>query len=256
MRKCLVICVGSALGVSLALTEARAQVRPGTAQPGQVERQFERPPEPSAKPGSIAIPAPGQQAPANAEGIRFVLTRLVVEGVTVYRPDALEKLYAASINREVTLADVYRIVDVLTARYRNDGYILSQVIVPAQSVEGGEVRLQAIEGYIDDVRVEGGSAVLQARARKYGDHIKGKKPLTAATLERNVLCQVCRLARCSRPGHGRERRNWCCSSPSAGTTLVSAPTAAAAGRRDVNACLAMPTCTTCSAAPRSRKSAK
>ena len=64
MRRCLVICVGSALGVSLALTEAWAQVRPGTAQPGQVERQFERPPEPSAKPGSITIPAAGQQAPA------------------------------------------------------------------------------------------------------------------------------------------------------------------------------------------------
>ncbi len=187
MRRCLVICVGSALGVSLALTDAWAQVRPGTAQPGQVERQFERPPEPSAKPGSITIPAPGQQAPPNAEGIRFVLTRLTVEGVTVYRPETLEKLYAASLNREVTLADVYRVVDTLTARYRNDGYILSQVIVPAQSVEGGEVRLQAIEGYIDDVRVEGGTAALRARAQKYGDRIKGRKPLTAATLERNVL---------------------------------------------------------------------
>ena len=36
----------------------------------------------------------------------------------------------------------------MSARYRNDGYILSQVIVPAQSVEGGVVRLQAIEGHV------------------------------------------------------------------------------------------------------------
>ena len=187
MRRYLVVCVGSALGVSLALTDAWAQVRPGTAQPGQVERQFERPPEPSARTGPITIPSTGQQAPANAEGIRFVLTKLTVEGSTVYRPETLEKLYAASVNREVTLADVYRIVDTLTARYRNDGYILSQVIVPAQSVEGGEVRLQAIEGYIDSVRVEGGTAALRSRAETYGNRIKGRRPLTAGVLERNVL---------------------------------------------------------------------
>ncbi len=187
MRKGLVICVGTALGISLALADASAQVRPGTAQPGQVERQFERPPEPSAKTGPITIPTTGQQAPPNAEGIRFVLTALTIDGVTVYKPDALRALYATSIGTEVSLAQVYHIVDTLTARYRNDGYILSQVIVPAQAVDGGVVRLQAIEGYIDTVRVEGGTAALRARAAKYGNRIKGSRPLTAGALERGVL---------------------------------------------------------------------
>ncbi len=187
MRRCLVICVGSALGVSLVLTEARAQVRPGTAQPGQVERQFERPPEPSARTGPFTIPTTGQQAPPNAEGIRFVLTALTIEGATVYTPDALRAFYATSIGTEVTLAQIYRIVDTLTARYRNDGYILSQVIVPAQAVDGGVVRLQAIEGYIDSVRVEGGTAALRDRAATYGNRVKGSRPLKAGVLERNVL---------------------------------------------------------------------
>ena len=75
------ICVGTALGVSLALSDATAQVRPGTAQPGQVERQFERPPEPSAQTGSISIPESGQQPPANADGIRFVLTAITIDGL-------------------------------------------------------------------------------------------------------------------------------------------------------------------------------
>ena len=181
------ICVGTALGVSLALSDATAQVRPGTAQPGQVERQFERPPEPSAQTGSISIPESGQQPPANADGIRFVLTALTIDGVTVYRPDALRALYASSLGTEVTLAQVYRIVDALTARYRNDGYILSQVIVPAQAVDNGVVRLQAIEGYIDTVRVEGGTAAMRERAAKYGNRIRGSRPLTAGALERGVL---------------------------------------------------------------------
>jgi len=70
---------------------------PGT-QPGQVERQFDKPPEPSAKPGSIAIPATGQAPPANAAGIRFVLNQLTVEGNTVYAADKLQRLYASSLD--------------------------------------------------------------------------------------------------------------------------------------------------------------
>jgi hemolysin activation/secretion protein len=180
---------GAALlcSVGLAVPGALAQERPGTTQPGQIERQLERPPEPSAKPGAIAIQEAGRKPPPNADGIRFVLNRLTVDGTTVYRPDTLRQLYAQYLGTQVTLAQIYRIVDALTARYRNDGYILSQVIVPAQSVEGGSVRLQAIEGYIDDVRVEGGTAALRDRARKYADRLRRQRPLTARTLERNVL---------------------------------------------------------------------
>jgi hemolysin activation/secretion protein len=96
-------------------------------------------------------------------------------------------MYAPLLQKEVTLAEVYRIVDRLTAKYRNSGYILSQVIVPAQTVEGGAVRLQAIEGYIANVRVEGGSAPLRARLQKYGEKIRASRPLTMAALERYVL---------------------------------------------------------------------
>ncbi|HUR35889.1 MAG TPA: ShlB/FhaC/HecB family hemolysin secretion/activation protein [Vicinamibacterales bacterium] len=180
-------CVGSLLVVSLAAADASAQPRPGTAQPGQIERQFERPPEPTVQGGTITIPAASQQAPANAEGIRFVLNQLTVDGVTVYPAETLRKIYAASLGKEVALAEIYRIVDVLTAKYRNDGYILSQVVVPAQAVEAGAVRLQALEGYIADVRVEGGSEAVRRRATAYANRIKGQKPLTAGTLERNVL---------------------------------------------------------------------
>ena len=173
--------------VGLTVPGASAQVRPGTTQPGQVERNLKKPPEPTAKPGPVAIPEAGRDKPPNADSIRFVLNRLTVEGSTVYTPDTLRPFYAQYLSTEVTLAQIYGIVDTLTARYRNDGYILSQVIVPAQSVEEGSVRLQAIEGYLDDVRVEGGTESLRDRAQKYAERLKRQRPLTARTLERNVL---------------------------------------------------------------------
>lgn len=192
IRRFATVCFGSLLGIALgaanASGQAPAQVRPpGTVRPGQVERQFERPPEPTAKPGSIAIPAAGQTPPPNAEGIRFVLNQLSIDGGTVYPSASLQPTYANLLRREVTLADIYRIVDALTARYRNDGYILSQVIVPAQSVEDGSIRLQAIEGYVAEVRVEGGTAELRRRIQGYGEKISRQRPLTAAVLERYVL---------------------------------------------------------------------
>ena len=164
-----------------------AQRPPGTVRPGQVERQVERPPEPTVREGTIAIPETVQTPPANAGDIRFQLTQMTVDGVSVYSADAVRKVYADALHREVTLAEIYQIVDALTARYRNDGYILSQVVVPAQSVEDGAIRLQAIEGYIADVRVEGGDAELRARVSKYGQKIRAIRPLTAAALERYVL---------------------------------------------------------------------
>ncbi len=175
------------LCTALGPSDASAQVRPGSARPGQVERQVERPPVPTAQSGPIAIPETTQTPPANAADIRFQLTQMTVDGVSVYPADAVRRTYADALQREVTLADIYKIVDSLTARYRNDGYILSQVVVPAQSVEHGVIRLQAIEGYIADVRVEGGDADLRARVGRYGQKIRAIRPLTAAALERYVL---------------------------------------------------------------------
>ena len=149
----------------------------------------------------------------------------------------------------MTLADIYKIVDSLTARYRNDGYILSQVVVPAQSVEHGVIRLQAIEGYIADVRVEGGDADLRARVGRYGEKIRAIRPLTAAALERYVLLLNdlpgvrvhAVLAPASTPGASElvlQVRSTPCRRD-------SAPTAAAVRRRAASGCSAISTATRC-----------
>ena len=181
------LCAGPLLGIMLAVGDSSGQTRPGTTQPGQIERQLEKPREPASKPAVITIPEPAQPPPPNAAGIQFVLNRLMVDGVTAYEADALRGVYAGALGREVTLADIYRVADALTARYRNDGYILSQVIVPAQTVEDGAIRLRAIEGYVAAVRVEGGSAALNARVRRYAQKVLAVRPLTVGALERCVL---------------------------------------------------------------------
>ncbi len=174
---------GALLVMGLLAGLARAQA-PITV-PGQIERQFQAAPQPRSQSGQLQVPVPVQAAPAGAEGVRFRLRGLSMDGMTVYPPDMWSAEYARLIGRQVSLAEIYAFANALTARYRNDGYILSQVVVPAQTVEDGYVRVRAIEGHVAQVRFEGEPAgrLLQAQARR----IEAERPLTARTLERMLL---------------------------------------------------------------------
>lgn len=171
-------------------TPVAAQV-PGIVAPGQVERQFQAPPQPQSLPGAPRIPETGQVPPANAGQIRFTLQRIELAGVSVYGADALRALWAESLGKTVSLTDIYAIAERLTARYRNDGYILSQVLVPAQTVEQGVVRLTAVEGRVAAVRVrltDGAvDAALVRNIEALAAPVTAARPLTAAVLERALL---------------------------------------------------------------------
>lgn len=170
-----------------AASAAIAQTVPGTVLPGQIERQFQVPPTPRAKPFEAPAAAPQQAAPENAAEIRFVLNGVAIEGATIYPESVLRGFYEPYLGREVSLADVYAIANALTARYRNDGYILSQAIVPPQAVEGGAIRISVVEGYVAEVRIEGDVGGRKSLITALSDKIAAARPLTARTLERYLL---------------------------------------------------------------------
>lgn len=168
-----------------AVLGTRAQAQQGITLPGQVERQFQPLPQARSQSGRLQVPVPSQAVPAGSENVKFRLRGLVLEGMSVYTAESWSADYTRMLGREVSLADLYAFAGTLTARYRNDGYILSQVIVPAQTVEDGYVRLQAVEGFVAEVRFEGGAAGSALMA--YAERIRAERPLTAATLERFLL---------------------------------------------------------------------
>lgn len=65
------------------------------------------------------------------------------------------------------------------------------------------MRLQAIEGYVGSVRVEGRSAALNARVRKYAQKVRAVRPLTAGALERYVLLVNETIGAIERLPHGQ-----------------------------------------------------
>lgn len=166
------------------------------ASPGRVQEQIQQPGfmQQSTSPLEVR-PAKIENAPAGSEKIKFVLNGVSLEGVTAYQQDQLSDTYKGMVGHTISLADLYGIANSLTQKFRNDGYILTQVVVPPQSIEksGSVVKLRVVEGYIDSVsvkmeegaRTEGASAM--SMINKMADRIRTGYALNIRDLERNLL---------------------------------------------------------------------
>jgi hemolysin activation/secretion protein len=161
---------------------------PGAAEPGRIPAPLQRPPEPLSHEAPLVIhPGAPTIAPLGAGNYRFTLRRVVLEGGTVYAPSALAVLYRGKIGRVISAADVYAIADAISVKYRNDGYLLSQAVVPPQRIRGGVIRIRIVEGYVGHVRVVGAVPSGSDYIQRIADKITRDRPLRAATLERYLL---------------------------------------------------------------------
>ena len=125
--------------------------------------------------------------PTELKKVKFKLKRLLIEGATVYKNRQFNHLHRNFLGKEITLEHVYRIANAITKKYRNAGYILSKAIVPAQKIEDGVVRIDVIEGYIDNVRVQGEVRGPKKLLNAYRKRLLKSRPLNAKDLERYLL---------------------------------------------------------------------
>lgn len=135
-------------------------------------------------PSGAVLNSPGiATAPAGAETLRFVLQDVRLQGVTAYKPAVLNRYVTPYIGREISVADLYAMAAAMTVRYRQDGYILSQVIIPDQDIAGGLVTFQAVEGYIREVRVTGLDTNARQQAYAYAKSLTTSRPLRIQDME-------------------------------------------------------------------------
>ena len=168
---------------------AMAQLIPPSDQPGRERERFVEPTAPRAQPRGPVISLPSTVAPAGAEGITLTIRSIRVTGSTVYSDADLAPLYQDLIGRPVSLQAVYDLAQRITAKYGQDGYILSRAIVPPQNLTrgGASISLQVVEGYIDRV-------VWPEKIRRYRDFftdyeakIVADRPANIRSLERYLL---------------------------------------------------------------------
>ncbi|HEV7606247.1 MAG TPA: ShlB/FhaC/HecB family hemolysin secretion/activation protein [Steroidobacteraceae bacterium] len=174
--------------LTLTTGAAWAQVTiPSGVEPGQIQRSLERMRVPQHDSLRVAPPTPQQVAPDDASQLKFVLRSVTIEGATVYKPGELDATYKNLIGTEIDVGRLFALANQLTARYRNDGYVLSQVLVPAQGVVDGKVKLLAVEGFIAQVQYRGKVPADDALLAAYSARLRAARPLTAHVLERGLL---------------------------------------------------------------------
>ena len=179
----------SVLAMLFLTTTARAQVIPPSEQPGRERERFTQPPAPLAQPGGEAISLPSTTAPPGAENISLFVSQIQVVGSTVYSPDQLAVLYQGMLGHQWSLKSIYDLAQRITAKYGNDGYVLSRAIVPPQQLnpKGGVVRIEIVEGYIDKVEWPERLSRYRDFFTAYAAKITAQRPVNIRTIERYML---------------------------------------------------------------------
>ncbi len=170
-----------------ALPVLAAQILPGSANPNRIEQRFRPQHVPKAKPEIIIPNIAASALSTETLKIKFTLQAVILDGSTIYKQADLAPFTANLIGKKISLSQLLNLSDILTAKYRRDGYILSQVIVPPQKVTGGIVHMRAVEGYVSSVSVQGNAHDSRGLIASMAAHIKTALPLTAKVLERYVL---------------------------------------------------------------------
>ncbi len=177
-------------GLAFAVTGVSRGVLAQTPQPPVLQAPPPlAPPTRPLEPGTISAPsgpaAPG--APPGAESVTFTPVDIQVEGNTVYSPAELDALVRPLIGRQVPASEIFKLAEAIQRKYREDGYFLATVTVPAQRVADGRVRVVVTEGYISSVLIEGDVGPVSEKAKDYLDNLVGKKPINISDLERYLL---------------------------------------------------------------------
>jgi hemolysin activation/secretion protein len=162
---------------------------PAAQQDSHIRDRFNPSPEPQTQP--LPPVAHGQPVKpyAEYEKLRFVPARIVVDGVTALSADEIAAAKAPLEGHEITLADIYRLADKLTVKYRADGYVLSRIIVPPQhfSEDRPTIHLQAVEGSVNEAKWPAKAASYPDFFAAWSEKLTSDKPLKIGTLERYLL---------------------------------------------------------------------
>lgn len=180
-------------GAFLAVPLANAVSIPGSAEIQRLHDVMNTPDLPAAIP-SIATPVLDLQdvdLPANLtkqelDKIPFMLKSVTIQGVTAYPAQTFLPVFEKSTGQNITVAELYDLVNKITATYRNDGYVLAKAILPPQEITEGHVKIRVVEGRLSNVRLEGertDSRLLNTWAKA----IQKQTPLNNKQLERYLL---------------------------------------------------------------------
>lgn len=140
------------------------------------------------------IPAPKilepQTPEQNLPNTKFQVDRIEVVGSTIFKPEDFAPLTSPFVGREVTFAELLQVKDAITKLYTDKGYVTTGALIAPQTVEVGVVKIQVVEGSLQDIKITGNRR-LQDEYIRSRIRLGAKKPLNVPRLLDNL--QMLRL---------------------------------------------------------------
>ena len=97
-----------------------------------------------------------QQKPSGQAGTaRFVLKAVETDASQILPPEKRDEVVAPYVGKEVSLDDLYEIVEKINRYYKDNGWITCCAYLPPQTIHDGHVRIAVIEGKTGQVTVTG-----------------------------------------------------------------------------------------------------
>lgn len=81
----------------------------------RIEKRFEKPPEPKSSLQPLVFPIGEELPPEKANELHFKLKELTIKGNTAFSTGELAPLYAELVGKQITLLDIYKLRDAITA---------------------------------------------------------------------------------------------------------------------------------------------
>lgn len=126
------------------------------------------------------------QSSQDGQELAIKINSVVLQGAFALKEDALQGCYKSILGQTVGEKDLAGLSDCITQRYIKAGFSLSRAVIPPQDVEGGHLKVKVIEGYISNVKFEGGDAERFGVSR-FAAPLLEQRPITQSHLERHLF---------------------------------------------------------------------
>ncbi len=140
-------------------------------------------PLPELPPASEILPTPAPAQPGNedVDGPATInVTGYTVEGSTVFDAEKLAEV-TEEFTGDVSFSQLLQARSAVTQLYVDNGYVTSGAFIPPQTLEGGLVKIQVLEGKLEDVRLTGNQRLKPSYVRSRLERA-GAEPLNVQNL--------------------------------------------------------------------------
>ncbi|CAN1212734.1 POTRA domain-containing protein [Tumidithrix helvetica PCC 7403] len=93
--------------------------------------------------------------PSDRTSEALIVKKFEVIGSTVFSDAELAEITAPYTNRSISIAELFQLRTKITDLYLERGYITSGAYIPEQDLQTGTVKIQIIEGTLEDIKVTG-----------------------------------------------------------------------------------------------------